>query len=481
MRWYVSQEGRSEGPLEEADVLERIASGKLRREAFAAPEGATQWQSIDAHPPFSSALLAKGAGRYVAATMVGVQAPRVPPTSAPGVVLSANGMSAPGVLAVPIAGEKPRRWPKVALGCVALLLPVLAAGGGTWLYVNRAPDPIEMVIESAEVEDIDRDAVASPELVEEMVRVRVRTEPGARVSVSSSREVQTGADGTATVLYAFGRTREPTVEIEVRVVSQDEGGRARESRERLTVERPARMILRGAVAECSTRSCALGVEADGALTVSGIDAATRVTLGESTAIGQAPDPSEEILAALSPDSLFSNETYTIPLPLRIELSDGTRFEGVYPVGEWTLRRVLFERFATIEEGAVEVPVEARGSAILWLGGVGAGRSAPDMRLVGSAATVGNIGRVALVTASPRRRSCGRYGQGQGARTAYVEQRNAQIVIHDRRRGRVWRRRTINAPAITCPRNITIEPGMGEIDAGHSEVDPDTIETWLRTL
>lgn len=104
-----------------------------------------------------------------------------------------------------------------------------------------------------------------------------------------------------------------------------------------------------------------------------------------------------------------------------------------------------------------------------------------MRLIGEAAVVGGIGRVAMVTVRPRRRSCGRHGEGQGARAVFVEQRHAEIVVYDRRTGRVSRRRTINAPAIACPGTITVEPGTDDIDGGHSEVDPEAIEAWLRQL
>lgn len=476
LRWYLSREGRSEGPLEEAEVLERIASGVLGASAFAAPEGASEWRSLDAHPPFARALSAGATRRDLAPTIVGARAPASPP----GVLLSVSGGSAPGILAVPIAGAKPRRGPKIAAGCGVVLVLLVAAAGLFWLYEGREPAPLPLVIESAEVEDVDREAVDAFDLVEEMVRVRVRTEPGARVSVSSSPEVEADADGAATVLYPFQRTREPTVEIEVRTTVREDG-RARDGRQRVTVERPARIFVRGSVAECSTRSCALGVETDGALTMSGIDATARITLGQSTAVGEAPDPSEELLAALDPTALFGDESYTVPLPLRIELGDGARFDGVYPVNAWTLRRVLFGRFATAAQGAVEVPAEGRGRTILWLDGTAGDPIAPDMRLIGAAATVGDIGRVAIVTAAPRRRSCGRYGRGSDARAVFVERRHARIVVYDRRRGRVSRRRTLNAPAIACPRNITVEPGVGDIDAGRSEVDPDAIAAWLRSI
>jgi hypothetical protein len=55
------------------------------------------------------------------------------------------------------------------------------------------------------------------------------------------------------------------------------------------------------------------------------------------------------------------------------------------------------------------------------------------------------------------------------------------VIYDRRTGRVSRRRTFDAPNVARPGTITVEPGTEDIDGGHSEVDPEAIEAWLRHL
>ena len=73
-----------------------------------------------------------------------------------------------------------------------------------------------------------------------------------------------------------------------------------------------------------------------------------------------------------------------------------------------------------------------------------------------------LGRVALVEAQPRRRSCGRYGVNGETRTVVVMQRNARITVYDRRRGRVLRRRTVSAPRPECPGTVTLEPGANYV-------------------
>ncbi|MFK7989359.1 MAG: DUF4339 domain-containing protein [Sandaracinaceae bacterium] len=469
--WYLNRGGGAEGPFPEREVASRIRSGRVDATCYAAPAGGATWKPLSDHPVFAAAL---ASGKRAAPTLVGARVP-VPPPSAR-VEHSLTGGDAPEFLAVPIPGERRRRSPWPVLGALLLVVVLGAIGGAAyWAVALRELPPLEVQIEDAAIEDVEHRAVG--ELIEEQVRLVVQTEAGARVRASSGPEVVADESGRATVLYPFGRTREPSVEVHVRAELED-GDRLREGRAELELTRPDRIRVRRQVAECSTHPCALGVEADGTLTASGLEPSTQVELGGVSETAAVPDVSAILLARMNPSLVFADESAHVELPLRFALEDGRTFEGVYPVGVFTLRKVLFEHFDPIDDGAITVPEGPSGRATLWIGGVGRDRSASTVALVGDAPTVSAIYRVALVTERVRRRACGRYGSEGHTRTVYVEQHDAQIAVYDRRRGRVVRRTIITAPRPACPSTVTLDGEEGDFVADLAYASEEAVAAWL---
>jgi len=60
--WYVAVGGQQEGPLPEADVVARIRSGRLGRDAHVFADGMAAWASIDSQQPFTDAFGSASAG-----------------------------------------------------------------------------------------------------------------------------------------------------------------------------------------------------------------------------------------------------------------------------------------------------------------------------------------------------------------------------------------------------------------------------------
>lgn len=487
MRWYVSRDGGAAGPLAEAEILDGIAKGSLGPHDWIAPEGARAWQALAEHPPFAAALSAAALRRGVTLVMGPVGAPPSADSLTGTDFSVAEGKP---IAAVPVLRARRSVW-RILGGLVLLIALGLAGGAAVYLYSERPPEPLPLAVESAVVEVLpsaearaaatEGDPLAALEVEdddEEIVRAVIVTAPGASVRIEDGAPVVADASGRATVLHAFGGATDETIDVEAHATL--EGDPPREAHRTLRVARAPRLLLFDRTLRCSTRPCGLVRRADGDLVAFGLEGTTRLTIGASTGIGRAPDPSDDVLRALSPDALFGDAPYSIALPVRFETADGARFEGTYALPEDTIRGLVLARFRAITEGPVALPEEGTGRAILWLGGNGSEAEADRVELLSSAPRAGDIGRVATVTVVPQRRRCGQYSGPSGARTLYVARRHADVRVHDRRTGRVLAERRISAPVVACPANVTVEPGgTGDIDGPHSDAPSDAIEAWLR--
>ncbi|MCB9598340.1 MAG: DUF4339 domain-containing protein [Sandaracinaceae bacterium] len=495
MGWYVSVGGRNEGPFEEHVVVDRIRSGQLDAQTTCALDGAASWQPLTAHPPFAAALAARAAMGSAGGfePPMGSPAPSAggfgTPMSSP--APSAGGFGTPlppaggfgaapsGGFGPPSAGAPPAA-PGASKGMSPTTKKILAGVGGCallgvlsmccalgWaLWPASAPE-LELISAEIVVVPPSSDAPtrpgADPPHATEVLRVRYRTDPDARVDLDYSPG-DTDDDGEGTVEVTLNNDdRERTVTRRLRAqVEYDEP----EATVTVTAQRSYLLFPTRNGWRCNLGGCYASDEIRG-LSVHAPEGGT-VTVG--TATGDSPDITNDVLAAADPSRLYGGGEYSVPIPVRFTFADGEALNETLQISRLSARRMLGTRLRGVTRGPVPMTPEGTGNALFSTVGGG--------ELHGQATRVGDIGRVAMSTTRNQRVNCGTYSGASGVRRLYLERRHAVITIYDRRTGAVLDTHTIDAPRMGCPRNVQVTPGRGDIFWDHSEVPSARIRAWI---
>ncbi len=365
----------------------------------------------------------------------------------------------------------------VGAGCGALGMVSLCCLSGAAIALWPASPP-DLEVVSAQIVTIPPDPDAppaspgrAPPHEREVLRVTYRTEPEAEVRLGVLRGRSTAdEDGEGVVDMSLSNDERDRT-VRARLTSRVDYDSPSTSVQ-VTAERPYLLFRSARGWRCNIGPCWATTER-GRFSLRAPPGGS-IALGSST--GTDPDVSDPVLRQGDPSRLFGGGEYTIPVPLRVTFADGTTLEETFGIERNISVPLITARFRRVINGPVRVPVEGTGTAILWFGG--AGSTSARAVLLGTATTVGDIGRVAIVGRRLQRRQCGSYAGRSGRRRLFVRQRHAVIRFYDRRTGQLLDTHTITARRLSCPRTVNVAPGSGDIFWRESEAPIASVRAWL---
>lgn len=288
-----------------------------------------------------------------------------------------------------------------------------------------------------------------------------------------------GADGRVTAEFpGFPANGTPSIPSRV-LVELDDAMAVRTH----AVERPLTIFMRDGVENrCSADRCRIFVHTT-KIEVSAA-AGTRITMGEHTVTAPAEGAAEipfdlgPALATADLAAMIEDVHYSVDVPnsqMTLIFSDGRAATGTLSAGSVTLREALLAALERVAEGPVPFAEEGSGHGLVYA--ARGPTNTPVLRVIGSVARVGDIGRVALVRTEGRASgNCGTYQNDRGVRTT-IDRRaiDATVTIYDRRTGEQLQQRSFRGRAPSCP----------EVTAGFQVVqgsaDRAAIDRWLDGL
>lgn len=210
----------------------------------------------------------------------------------------------------------------------------------------------------------------------------------------------------------------------------------------------------GSALDCNYGLCGFAIERDLDIRMYGTEGLSELHVGDTTQT-ESPWalPLAEIVYQTDLALLLGDGEYDVGLPVAMVYDDGRRYEGMFPVDRAKVLTAMAQFFPTVTEGPVAVPVENDGNAILWIGDNG--MHAERAEVIGEATTLGDIGRIALVTLSVDHTvDCGTYVAPDGAtRSAAVRVQRANLDLYDRRSGELLESHGFLPDGAGCPDSV----------------------------
>jgi len=245
--------------------------------------------------------------------------------------------------------------------------------------------------------------------------------------------------------------------------------------------------------QCEDESCVVRVYATG-FEVRGVVAGAEARFGDvSATAGPTAENPNIVLARVEHDfapfvssfevnRLFgsADSSYRVSTQeeLTVEHPDGRSFTGPLAFPSAQMRRMLGWLLRRALDGQpVSFAPEGEGTALYFVERPRQRNTrTPAPRLVGEAATPGDIRYVAQMTSEARELSgCGTYRSRSTGGTRTIERRtvDATVVVHDRRTGQEAHRREFRGPTPRCTRTVR--------GTQTSMFDREALDAWVESL